>query len=453
MYESITEGGSYKWNGTIYTEKGDYEYHTKTSAGCDSTAWLHLAVTDKEIVYPTKDSTTCAGTPVTFYGKTYETSGIYKTELIKGTGTDPDTVYTLNLTVYELEEIVLPAVTLCYGETYPWLDGKEYTSSQELSYTEKDVHGCDKKTTLELTILPKVADTYFTKTIIDGETYTWNGKDYETEGVYSETLETENGCDSIVTLNLTVQENIVENIAFIIAEQCAGEGALEIQVQHTGLLTDARLTFDEKAIQAGFENGTYPIENDIVTVPYNVRAGIFSVDIDLLFHNRLKHSATEPFTLLYPRTVLEQGWMDAIFVLTHDYNGGYDFTDFQWYKKGKMLVGETGPYLYQPLEVGAEYSAMLTEVSGLRLMTCPLIITEHTDITMYPTVVSRKEMIHVTVSQNARLNMYSSMGEKVSTYSLIHGDTQIVAPGTQGIYLAEVVLESGKRKVIKIMVR
>jgi hypothetical protein len=118
-----------------------------------------------------------------------------------------------------------------------------------------------------------------------------------------------------------------------------------------------------------------------------------------------------------------------------------------------MLVGETGPYLYQPLEIGAEYSAMLTELSGLRLMTCPIIITEHTDITLYPTIVTRKEMMRVSVTQNALLTMYSMMGEKVSTHSLTHGETQIEAPMTQGIYLAEVVLESGKRKVIKIMVR
>jgi hypothetical protein len=291
-------------------------------------------------------------------------------------------------------------------------------------------------------------------TIIDGETYTWNGKDYETEGVYKDTLETVNGCDSVVTLNLTVKENIVENVSFTIAEQCAGEGALEIEVQHTGHLTDARLTFSEDALRAGFENDTYPLDDqDIVSVPYNVKAGIFSVNIDLLFHNRLKHSASVPFTLLFPSSVLEQGWMDAIFVLTHDYNGGYDFTDFQWYKKGQLLVGETGPYLYQPLEVGAEYSAMLTELSGLKLMTCPIIITDQTDITLYPTIVTKREMIRVTVSQNAVLTLYSLMGAKVCTYSLRHGETQITVPGTQGIYFAEVVLDSGKRKVFKIMAR
>ena len=341
----------------------------------------------------------------------------------------------------------------CEGEIYTW----PVTNLTYGPFTKAGIDTIVNTHNIHDTLIISVFPTYDMPakdtTIIDGETYTWNGKDYETAGVYTETLETVNGCDSIVTLNLTVKENIVENIAFTIAEQCAGEGALEIEVQHTGHLTDARLTFSPEAVAAGFENGTYPIENDVVTVPYNVKAGIFSVNIDLLFHNRLKHSANKQFTLLFPSSVLEQGWMDAIFVLTHDYNGGYDFTDFQWYKKGQLLVGETGPYLYQPLEVGAEYSAMLTELSGLKLMTCPIIITDQTDITLYPTIVTKREMIRVTVSQNAVLTLYSLMGAKVCTYSLRHGETQITVPGTQGIYFAEVVLDSGKRKVFKIMAR
>ncbi len=392
----------FEWEGDLYTLPGHYEKIKTTDAGdesCIYTVYLDLTVL-KQTELISVDTTTCEGTPVDFYGKTYDTSGSYETDTIKGTGIDPDTVYTLNLIVYPT-----------------------YNMPEE------------------------------TATIIDGETYTWNGTDYDIAGVYPKTLETIHKCDSNVTLNLTVLENIVENVSFNIAEQCAGEGALEIVLQHTGYLTDAQLTFSEDAIQAGFENDTFPIKNDTVIVPYNVKAGIFSVGIDLWFHSRLKYSGNAPFTLLFPSSVLEQGWMDAIFVLTHNYNGGYDFTAFQWYKKGQKLLGETGPYLYQPLEVGAEYSAMLTEQSGLQLMTCPIIIEEHTDISLHPTVVTRREMIRVSVTQNARLTMYSLMGEKVSTYAILHGDTQIEAPGTQGIYLAEVVLESGTRKVIKIMVR
>ena len=398
---TIFKGESYIWHDQTFTETTNITEKIPNAAGCDSVCTLHLTVIEKEKKYITVSMTTCKNHPVTFYGKTYYSSGTYETDLIKGQGADPDTIYTLNLTVYP---------------TYNMPE-------------EKD-------------------------TIIDGEIYTWNGNNYVAQNIYTQRLKTkEHDCDSIVTLNLTVLPNIVENVAVTIPEQCAGEGALEIVIQHTGHLTDARLRFSDAAIRAGFENGTYPIVNDTVTIPYNVKAGYFSADIDLLFHSKLKHSASVPFTLLYPNTVLEQGWMDAIFVLTHDYNGGYDFTAFQWYKKGQILAGETGPYLYQPLEVGAEYSAMLTEVSGLQMMTCPLIIEEHTDITLYPTLVSRNGMLRVNVSENARLSMYSHMGEKVNSYNLTHGETQIEAPRTQGIFMAEIVLESGLREIIKIMVR
>ena len=47
-------------------------------------------------------------------------------------------------------------------------------------------------------------DTTEYATICYGETYTWNGQDYATEGAYTMTFSTSNGCDSAVTLHLTV---------------------------------------------------------------------------------------------------------------------------------------------------------------------------------------------------------------------------------------------------------
>ena len=455
---SICAGETYTWHEQAFTEAITKIETLTNAAGCDSVCTLILSVSEPTDSVETV--TICAGETHTWHGRTFTATTTQEETLTNAAGCD--SVCTLQLTV-------LPQLTedttayICQGEEFTWHD-ITYTSDIDVSHTyTSKVTGCDSIVTLKLIEWPTYDMPAEDTTIIDGETYTWNGKEYgidvyERPGLYQDklTLPTAHGCDSIVYLNLTVLENNVENVAINIAEQCAGEGVLEIAIQHTGYLTDAQLTFDEKARQAGFENGTYPIENDTVTIPYNVKAGIFSVNIDLLFHNRLKYSTSEPepFTLLFPSSVLEQRWMDAIFVLTHDYNGEYDFADFQWYKKGQKLVGETGPYLYQPLEVGAEYSAMLTEVNlGIRLMTCPLIVTEHTDITLYPTIVTRRDMLRVHVSQDALITMYSLMGERVSARALIHGDTQIEAPTTQGVYLAEVVLESGLRKVFKIMVR
>ena len=107
---------------------------------------------------------------------------------------------------------------------------------------------------------------------------------------------------------------------------------------------------------------------------------------------------------LYPSTVLKQHWNDVVAVLTHDYNGGYDFTAFQWYKDGSLLTGETGYYLNQKLEKGAEYSVLLTDQSGTQLMTCPIRIGyEEPDIRVEPTLVHKRQPVRCQVFQRLHL--------------------------------------------------
>jgi gliding motility-associated-like protein len=58
---------------------------------------------------------------------------------------------------------------------------------------------------LEYIVNNKVAQSFIPKTICEGESYTFFGKTYSTQGAYSETLkQIDSGCDSIVTLNLKV---------------------------------------------------------------------------------------------------------------------------------------------------------------------------------------------------------------------------------------------------------
>ncbi len=360
----------------------------------------------------------------------------------------------------------------CQGSSFEW-NGIEYTVADmpiTHTYTSKLAPYCDSIVTLTLIEWPSYDMPADTDTIIEGESYTWNrdGETYTTSGTYEWNPTTKaHGCDSIYTLHLKVLENKVENVTFQISEpQCAGEGVFEMVVHHTGFLTDARLTFDAAALQAGFRDTVCSLDNDSISIPFDsIRAGHFSMKIELLFRDRVKYTAFESFTLLFPSTVLEQGWMDAIFVLTSKYNGGYNFKKdaFQWYKNGYPLVGETGPYLYQPLKVGDQYSAMLTdEESGITLLTCPLTIVEQIDSFPYPiedtayinlSIAQEREMLRVSVSQNAVLTIYSLMGERICRHTLVQGDTPVEAPRTPGIYIAEAVSQSGKRKVIKIIVR
>ena len=81
-----------------------------------------------------------------------------------------------------------------------------YTESgnYEKLYTAKN--GCDSIVTLHLTInKPKATDVY--KTV--ETSYNWDGDEYSLSGEYNKTYTAKNGCDSVVTLHLTIDGTYV----------------------------------------------------------------------------------------------------------------------------------------------------------------------------------------------------------------------------------------------------
>lgn len=88
-------------------------------------------------------------------------------------------------------------------EIFTWY-GTDYTASGTPTYTLTNSIGCDSIITLNLTILnPSIGDTAATAC----EMFTWYGTDYTTSGTPTYTLTNAAGCDSIVTLNLTINNN------------------------------------------------------------------------------------------------------------------------------------------------------------------------------------------------------------------------------------------------------
>jgi hypothetical protein len=188
-------------------------------------------------------------------------------------------------------------------------------------------------------------------------------------------------------------------------------------------------------------------------MPFQARAGRYTATLQLLWRGQVVATTSVPISLLYPSSVLEQAWNDVIAVLTHDYNGGYDFIAFQWYENGVLLVGETHSYIYRPLLMGADYTALLTEQNGTQMMTCPLTATPQTDITLYPTVVTPQQMIHCYVSEAADLRLYDTMGKQMLSQPLTAGDNLFRAPAQQGIYVVKVTTAIGTERVYKLMIQ
>ena len=202
----VTAYDSYTTNmGTAYTKSvaGAIDYYTN-AAGCDSVVTLDLRIRHLQ-VNDTFPQTICTTElPFQWYGKSYIDAGLHTTDTILGTVVNDvymDTVHTVNLTILPVSAGDT-AATAC--ESFEWY-GQMYEQSGEYSHTFEggNIHGCDSVVTVHLTINHATSgDT--TATACDS--FEWYGQTYEQSGEYNHTFDGGNihGCDSVVTLHLTI---------------------------------------------------------------------------------------------------------------------------------------------------------------------------------------------------------------------------------------------------------
>ncbi len=85
-------------------------------------------------------------------------------------------------------------------DNYDWY-GTAYTSSGDYTHTLTNVAGCDSVVTLHLTVnYSNTGDT----TAVVCDSFDWYGATFTSSGDYTHTLTNASGCDSVVTLHLTV---------------------------------------------------------------------------------------------------------------------------------------------------------------------------------------------------------------------------------------------------------
>ncbi len=195
---SICSGGSYTFNGTSYSISGRYTAHLSNSVGCDSTATLNLTV--KSLSTSTTNASICVGGSYTFNGTVYTTSGIYVKHLSNAVGCD--SAATLVLTVKSTSTSTTNA-SICANSSYTF-NGSTFTKAGSYTAHLTNAVGCDSAATLILTV--KSTSTSTTNaSICAGGSYIFNGLAYTSAGTYKVTLTNSTGCDSVASLNLTVK--------------------------------------------------------------------------------------------------------------------------------------------------------------------------------------------------------------------------------------------------------
>jgi hypothetical protein len=198
----------YPWNGVTFNAAGTQNVTLTAANGCDSVVTMTLTVNPTYAV--TDAQTICASElPYTWNGVTFNAAGTQNVTLTAANGCD--SVVTMTLTVNPTYAVT-DAQTICESELpYAW-NGVTFNAAGSQNVTLQTVNGCDSVVTMTLTVNPTYAVTD-AQTICASELpYAWNGVTFNAAGTQNVTLQTVNGCDSVVTMTLTVNPtyNITE---------------------------------------------------------------------------------------------------------------------------------------------------------------------------------------------------------------------------------------------------
>lgn len=203
---AICDGDSYSFfNQTLYVA-GTYNHTLLNAAGCDSVITLNLNVNPSYFLQTTAHI--CENDSYTFNGSTYlgtdgDVMSVWQNISVNGC----DSTIRLDLYVHPVYNNTLN-VQVCAGSSYMF-NGNAITTDGQYTDNDQSVWGCDSITTLNITFVNTIENN-ISASICEGATYAFGGNNLSTAGEYRDTVTAAFGCDSIVILNLNV--NPVYNI-------------------------------------------------------------------------------------------------------------------------------------------------------------------------------------------------------------------------------------------------
>ncbi|HRH58134.1 MAG TPA: gliding motility-associated C-terminal domain-containing protein [Chitinophagales bacterium] len=157
-----------------------------------------------------------------FPSHTYTASGTFTVRFIlrDPNNCNPLDSTTLTVTVGTRKNTTINK-EICDGESFT-VGNQTFSSNGTFNITLQSASGCDSVVTLNLTVNPKKT-TPINKTVCFGESFTVGNQTFSSSGTFTVVLRTSKGCDSTVVLNLIVSPKILTNLDKTI---CSGESIM-----------------------------------------------------------------------------------------------------------------------------------------------------------------------------------------------------------------------------------
>ena len=201
IYQTICENDIYNFFGEDLQTPGVYDHTIQTQYGCDSTIHLHL---DNWNIYETPITDHfCQGEHYMFFDQALSASGIYYHMLESVHGCD--SIIKLNLIQDPSYEVELWESTCEGGPGYYYQGDYLQPSTYPYTYLFETTLGCDSVVMLHVDQSDYNSKTY--NVSLCATEYTWasNGVTYYETGTYYDTLSYAGLCDSTLVLNLELR--------------------------------------------------------------------------------------------------------------------------------------------------------------------------------------------------------------------------------------------------------
>ena len=202
------------WDSVSVYSPGIYNDTLKTSFGCiENINIYNVAFGSVSIFY--QNINLCFGETFTIGNNTYSSSGVFSDTLTSGFC---DSVIVTSLNFYSPSTSTYQNFNLCFGDTL-FVGSNYYLSSGIYTDVIVSESGCDS-----IVITSELNFNSFLmhnnpQIICSGESYNIGASSYSTPGIYSDSLTSISGCDSIVITNLLVLPTLYNNQTFTLCNQ------------------------------------------------------------------------------------------------------------------------------------------------------------------------------------------------------------------------------------------
>lgn len=435
-------------------------------------------------------SNICEGDSV-FFGDKYERKqGVYSDTIYHILPATTDSIFVLDLSVYSTFE--QHENLQCKRSQLPFsYGGKTYTDFGCDTLYYQTLHGCDSNIFFCLQEI-KATYTLYTEagqggsvfpngdTILqDGDNFrvSWTARpcylvdslfiDGHYRAKYSASSYTFKNIQSEHHLRVTFVSDSISLYQITSPDSCCGQEFLHFEFSvEKGKPTHYSLDFNTEALEQGFigerdilQGRKQKVEFAIPTKPH--------VDIYYAYLQANNEKGctspiyTIPVEILYPaQDMVRQKWNTVLAVRSREFNGGYDFTAFQWMQDNKILPKDTTFRLFQRqgLRAKSVYRVLLTRADGTTISSCPIIPSKNPQKQkVFPNPIKEGGAISIIIEDCQEINcgdlyICNINGQEQGHYLLNSGVNSLSLHLSQGVYLFKIHAPDGSTEIFKIIV-